>query len=188
MKPVALFDMDGTLVDFDGAMWSDLNQMRAPAEPDHTPTPDDENDPAWLKFRKDMIKRQPNWWVNLPRYAPGFEVYWAARDIGFGISILTKGPYNNSDAWRQKHEWCKKHVPGDTIIMSQDKSLVYGRVLVDDWPPYIEPWLKWRQRGLVIMPAHRWNEGYSHPQVIRYDGTNMVAVREALSAQYNRNL
>jgi len=40
---------------------------------------------------------------------------------------------------------------------SQKKSLVYGKVLVDDWPDYYLPWLGVRPRGLVTVPAHPWN-------------------------------
>jgi 5'-nucleotidase len=54
-------------------------------------------------------------------------------------------------------------------------------VLVDDWPPYVERWLQWRPRGLVILPAQRWNEGFSHPNALRYDGSNLAQVREALA-------
>jgi len=55
------------------------------------------------------------------------------------------------------------------VTLTEDKGLVYGKVLVDDWPPYIERWLTWRPRGLVIMPARRWNATFTHPQVLRYE-------------------
>jgi len=45
--------------------------------------------------------------------------------------------------------------------------MVYGRALVDDWPPYVEAWLEYRPRGLVIMPDRPWNQGFSHPNVVR---------------------
>jgi hypothetical protein len=61
--------------------------------------------------------------------------------------------------------------PDVDITITRDKGLVYGLVLVDDWPKYILRWLKWRPRGLVIMPASTSNEKFKHPQVIRYDGS-----------------
>ena len=71
-------------------------------------------------------------------------------------------------------------------IVGRDKGGTYGRVLVDDYPKYLADWLKHRQRGLAIMPAHSYNEGFTHPNVIRYDGTNKAEVYDALRAAYER--
>ena len=81
-------------------------------------------------------------------------------------------------AWFQKH--VRPKAPEAKITITQDKGLFYGTFLVDDWPEYIERWLEHRPRGLVIMPAHSWNQNFQHSQVIRYDGTNLEAVGEAL--------
>lgn len=71
-------------------------------------------------------------------------------------------------------------------IVGRDKGGTYGRVLVDDYPKYVKDWLKHRPRGLVIMPAHSYNEGFTHPNVIRHDGTNNNLVRMYLQAAYDR--
>lgn len=63
---------------------------------------------------------------------------------------------------------------------------VHGKILVDDWPPYITRWLEWRPRGLVIMPTQKHNAEYTHPQVIRYDGENIEEVAKALKAWKER--
>ena len=86
-------------------------------------------------------------------------------------------------AWGEKLEWCRLHLPEDVqVTLTEDKGLVYGRVLVDDWPPYVLRWLEWRKRGLVIMPAREWNEGFEHRQVIRYvAGQNDAEVLQALT-------
>jgi 5'-nucleotidase len=62
-------------------------------------------------------------------------------------------------------------LPDASITITEDKSLVYGRVLVDDFPPYVDRWLKWRKNGVAIMPAAKYNETYIHPNMIRYDGS-----------------
>ena len=186
MKPLALFDLDGTLVDFDGAMRKDLESIAGPNDPSLTYNPDDSCDPPWMYKRKHMIKRQPNWWVNLPLYVPGWHVLHYAKEIGFDIHILSKGPSTNYNAWSQKLEWCRLKLEDTPVTITEEKGLVYGRVLVDDWPPYIISWLKWRPRGTIIMPAHPWNEGFDHPQIVRYDGVNINQVKEALFNQFNR--
>lgn len=65
------------------------------------------------------------------------------------------------------------------------KGLVYGAILVDDWPEYVERWLKHRPRGLVVMPASSNNVGYNHPNVIRYDGSNIDEVRKRMILRFN---
>lgn len=175
---VALVDMDGTLCDYDGAMLRDLERLQSPGDPPMSAHEGDKH--PWLKARLDLIRRQPGWWRNLPRFELGFDVLGELQKLGFEVHVLTKGPASAPSAWTEKLEWCQQHIPGVPVTMTMDKGLVYGKVLVDDYPPYVERWLQWRPRGLVVMPAHPWNEGVSHANVIRYDGSNLAQVREAL--------
>jgi len=70
----------------------------------------------------------------------------------------------------------------DQIVASS----TYARVLVDDYPPYVLDWLAHRPRGLVIMPAQNYNADVTHPNVIRYDGTNLDRVIETMTRAFNR--
>ena len=70
------------------------------------------------------------------------------------------------------------------VTITEDKGLVYGKVLFDDWPNYITRWLKWRKRGLVLMLDHPWNQSFFHPNVIRIKGPeDFPRVEEALAAR-----
>jgi hypothetical protein len=102
--------------------------------------------------------------------------------------VLSRGPRTNSVAWGEKLEWCRINLPEDVqVTLTEDKGLVYGRVLVDDWPAYILRWLEWRKHGLVIMPARDWNIGFEHRQVIRYvAGKNDMDVLQALTDRKRR--
>jgi hypothetical protein len=71
------------------------------------------------------------------------------------------------------------------VTITHDKGLVYGAVLVDDWPDYILKWLEHRPRGLVIMPAHDHNAGFTHHNVVRYDGTNIDEVKARMFARFS---
>jgi len=182
-RPIALVDMDGTLVDYDKAMMRDMKALMCP----HEVIPDDwykAEDQPWLKTRMDLIKGKPGWWLNLDMFQLGWNVMGYLKEAGFKIHVLTRGPIKHPQAWAEKVEWCRKHLPGTQITLTEDKGIVYGKVLVDDWPPYIKKWLAHRPRGLVIMPAQKWNTDFTHPQVIRYDGVtgSEVAVEARIKA------
>lgn len=66
------------------------------------------------------------------------------------------------------------------VTITEDKSLVFGKVLVDDSPDYIRDWLKGHRHGWGILPAHPTNEGFQHPRAIRYDGSNGSAIEDCM--------
>lgn len=179
--PTALFDLDGTLADYDGRLALELSDIASPGEMV------DESQ-QWYKNRLRMIKSRPGWWLALPTLKNGFDILHLARKAGFRIHILTKGPATTPAAWTEKFQWCRQYVPDADVTITEDKGLVYGRVLVDDFPDYMLGWLAWRPRGLGIMPCRKVNEGFSHPNVIKYDGTPecLNKVNEALIKAFER--
>lgn len=181
-EDVALFDLDGTLAAYEDALERDLSKLLAPGE---ALSMDDGLPHVQARMR--LVKSQVGWWRNLGRLRDGFEILSEAERVGFSIHILTKGPASNHVAWSEKVSWSRENVPGALVSITEDKGLVYGKVLVDDFPDYMLRWLKWRPRGLGIMPARRINEGFSHPNVVRYDGTNMAEVLEKLEAAKKRS-
>ena len=186
---VALFDLDGTLADYNGQLLKDLKKIASPQEPPIDNIKDIySNIGGYIEARRHMITSQVGWWLNLKKFQLGFDILKLCKDIGFDNVVLTKGPSSKYSAWSEKVEWCnkniKEYIKGVTI--TNDKGLVYGWILVDDFPEYIKAWLKHRPRGLVIMPAHPYNEDYKHPNVIRYDGTNLEEVKSRLYTQFNR--
>jgi len=194
MPAIALFDMDGTLFDYDGQMQKDLVNLMSPEE-----TITEEmlregdmwalaKDHPYLERRMDLIKKVPGWWKNLPKFQLGWDVLKYAQEIGFCCHILTKGPRKKSFAWAEKVECIDLHLGEDfpIDIVGKDKDNRYGRVLVDDYPTYMEGWLANRKRGLGIMPRQKVNIGFEHPNVVVYDGTNIKEVVRALKAAYLR--
>jgi len=178
-EPIALLDMDGTLADYDKAMQRDLAKLASPNEEPYIAGFDKQHPPhIWERMK--LIKENGDWWENLPQLKLGFDILHELKDLGFVMSILTQGPKDNPIAWSHKVRWCKKNVPDIDITITRNKGLVYGRVLVDDYPLYIEQWLAHRPRGLVIMPDHPWNRGFNHKNVVPYYGSNIDEVRKAL--------
>lgn len=166
---VANIDLDGTVANFNKGLLSALNEIRNPIEPEYTSQHLD-NPPDWLEARMGYIKRHPGFWRNLEPIPIGLQVVDLIRDAGFRLNVLTKGPKRSTSAWSEKVEWSHEHLPDAQVTITESKSLVYGKVLFDDWPAYVSGWLRWRPRGLVLMLDHPWNQEYSHPNVVRIRG------------------
>ncbi|MCK4997795.1 hypothetical protein KAS08_05830 [Candidatus Pacearchaeota archaeon] len=180
---IGLFDMDDTLVDYTGGITCSLNAIKGENEPRYkSPIP---RNPL-NKTRVDVIRNVPGWWENLKRLKLGFDVYELAKELGYQLHVATQGPIASSNAWTEKFNWVQREIPEAIITITRKKSLIYGRFLVDDYPEFLEAWLNKRPRGIGIMPAHPHNEGFSHPRVVRYDGTNLDEVKEKLLWAKNR--
>lgn len=181
-EPIALFDLDGTLADFDKSMRQKLAELRSPGEDPQADETASEEIP-YMKARRRLIKSQPGFWRDLERIPLGFQLLEEAQAQRFWCEILTKHPRKIPQAASEKIEWCAKHVPDLPMHLSESKGRVYGKLLCDDWPEYIERWLAWRPRGLVIAVAQPWNVGIDSKfpkNVVRYDGTNFTYVRERM--------
>lgn len=183
-EPIALFDLDGTLADFDSSMRAHMQEMATPGEVAFYV--DQEEEPPHIKARRRLVKNKPGFWSSLPRLDLGYQILRLCLTLKYKINVLSKAPTKQSNAWSEKAEWCSENLirvfPDHQINISlvQDKGLHYGAVLVDDWPEYVARWLQFRPRGLVIMPAQEWNVDFAHPQVIRATPSNGNIVYDAL--------
>jgi hypothetical protein len=179
---IALFDMDGTLCDFEKSLTESMRKIQSPNEKPFVAT-HPKKYPDHIQNRKNLILSSVEWWANIPQLKLGFDIWNFVGLLKMRRMILTQGPKRNANAWTGKKMWIDKNIGCDTdITITRNKGLVYGKLLVDDWPEYIIDWLEWRPRGLVIMPANNNNKNFKHSQVIRYDGNNfnevITAIRE----------
>jgi len=187
LENIALFDLDGTMCDYDKGLRAGMEKLMAPEEKPYTGVPRDDA-PGYLKARANLVRSSVEWWAALPRFQLGFDIWALAEELEYRRMILTAGPKRNANAWTGKKVWIDRNLGQDIdITITRDKGLVYGKMLVDDWPEYILRWVEWRPRGLVIMPASDSNASFSHAQVIRYDGTNLDEVRAAMIEVKQRN-
>ena len=185
---IALFDLDNTLVDYTGGLVESLNRIRSEGEPPITR--DNCYDPpaaGWKRERMRLIRLVPGWWRELPVNPLGIRLFEIAREIGFEMHILTRGPVSNPNAWKEKVEWCQDRLAGDyKITITEDKSTVYGRVLVDDYPPYMTAWLEHRARGIGIMPKNAYNASFAHERVLLCDESNVDEARRRMIRSFAR--
>lgn len=195
MPKLALFDMDDTLFNYSLQMRLDILALASPTE-DADELRDTDIFQLIKKYphierRAEVIKTIPGWWRDLPPYRPGWRLFDLATKIGYCTKIITKGPRSKSHAWAEKLDCITEHFGPDQPIdiVGKDKAGIYGRVLVDDYPHYVDQWLEHRPRGLAILPAQPCNAGYHHPNAIRFhteSDENNETVRKMLQAAYDR--
>ena len=183
VQKVALVDMDGTVADYEYAMIRDMAKLKDPSEPGY---PVHGDVPPHIDARQELIKTQPGWWRKLHIIPTGFDVVSMMRRVGFNIHVLTKGPSSKSQAWAEKVEWVREHMPYADITITEDKGLVYGRVLFDDYPDYVNRWLAWRPRGLVIMLHTQQNASFEHPNIVKIDPATFHEDQESQINLLNR--
>jgi 5'(3')-deoxyribonucleotidase len=187
---LALIDLDSTVADYDAAMKEEMLKLQAPEEPPYTGRYEsDAAEPSYMEARRKLIQRKPGFWRNLKPLELGMDLIEEIRTVGFELHVLTKGPNSTPGAWGEKLDWVKEHLPGVPVTVTSDKSLVYGRILVDDYPPYFQKWLQVRPRGLVICVAQPWNTVYGgDPNVFRYTGesNNRGLLRSLLDRVFKR--
>lgn len=189
---VALIDLDATVADYDTDMAQYQRTLQDPAEEPYTGRYGMTLEPPHMEARRKLIQRMPGFWRNLKPIKLGFDVVAELRALEFSLHVLTKGPMTTTNAWGEKVDWCREHIPDALVTVSSDKSLVYGRVLFDDFPPYFEKWMAVRPRGLVICLPYPWNEDYRAGgaketyNVLRYDGTNLEELKGRLRDAYER--
>lgn len=171
VRKISLFDLDGTLADYHKKLKDDMKVLMSSEEKEINLNWNHDL-PTYLDERKHLVTSQPDWWTKLPKLKWGWEILNMCEVIGFEKIILSKGPSRRDNAWTEKVKWCHINIPDTNIIItSAEKSLVYGRVLVDDYPDYVLPWLKWRKKGIAIMPESSLTEKVNHDRIFIYNET-----------------
>lgn len=191
-KPVALFDMDGSLVDYHRRLIDDMWSLASEEERQSLEWAKvksgelslyawEEGSP-YIKRRMDLIKTQPGWWRNLPAIRMGFEALRICKNLGFKVEILTKGPRSKPQAWAEKVEWCQERGLYDHHVVT-DKTKYAGALLYDDYPPYLLGWLEAHPQGLGIQPIVQGISRIQHDRVLHWTGENceeLISTLESL--------
>lgn len=178
-KNIALLDMDGVVCDWHNQLRKDSEKLLG----------EDlgKISPETLTKIEHLIRSQTGWYENLVPLPLGFKIAETLREIGFTIMMATKATLLHENAWTEKARWCKKYLPYTKMTVSEDKTIMYGKILVDDYPKFAGPWLDGRPRGYVIMPDQPWNQDYEHPRVKRVRTPEDVeALRPFLIEIFNR--
>jgi hypothetical protein len=192
-RRVGLFDLDGTLANYEKSMLTWLRLMQAPDEPFYEVHA---RNPAYFYQRQCVIRRQPGFWRNLEPMELGFQVLRLAEEVGFrNFHACTRGPGDCPSAWSEKFEWVQQqkqagNLPIDMkITITEDKGTIYGRFLCDDHIPFLMRWLEHRKRGLAILvatPSRTIDPKSLHPNIFYFDGTQEDELRRKLEKAFVR--
>jgi 5'-nucleotidase len=142
MSPLrVLIDMDGVLADWEGSF---LDRWRA-GDPDgyHVPLAARrtfrvvDQYPEPLRERVRAVYLAPGFYRDLPPIAGALDAVRAMRAAGHDVWICSSPLAEFRDCVLEKYEWVDTHLgPAwtTTLILTRDKTLVRGDVLIDDNP------------------------------------------------------
>jgi hypothetical protein len=183
--PVALVDLGDTLADCTPGLEAALRRLHPGGSELREAPP-----LASLEARRRVVLATPGFWRGLAPRAAGFELLGLLRDAGFQVHVLTKGPRDAPQVWADKVAWCRAHLPGVPVTVTDDKARMQGDVLVDDWLPYVERWQRRWPAGLVVVPAQPWNAQLpAGLRCLRDDGRDrdgLLAALKAVAARVDR--
>lgn len=136
--------MDGVLADFEAGFvkaW----QRKFPKIP-HIPlekrkTFSVRNDyPKELEKDVESIYRTPGFFQNLPEIPGGKEALTKMQESGHEVFICTSPISKYENCILEKYHWISKNLGYEwtkRTIMTKDKTLIYGDILIDDRPEHL---------------------------------------------------
>jgi len=167
-KKLAFIDMDGTIANHHEALHRELEAMAGPGEGPIPTNP--HGGPDHIEARIDRIHKMKDFWLDLKPIGLGFYVADALKNLGFDLHILTKGPRLATVAWTEKKDWCLKYMPDVPVTITENKAILRGDVLFDDYPPYVEGFLEANPEAKAVMLAYDYNEYFNHERVLKIRG------------------
>ena len=141
---IILVDMDNTLVDFDVGLldrWQKLypGEFFVPLEKRTTFHPHKDY-PEHLQDKVQAICHSEGFIRNLPPTPGGIEAVNAMIDEGHDVRFCTSHLFEYDHCVLEKYQWIEAHFGApfvDRIILTRDKTLVRGDMLIDDKPAII---------------------------------------------------
>lgn len=136
-----LLDQDGVLADFEHAFltaWKTQYPDIPPVEyKDRTSFYILENYPPELRARAAAIYTAPGFIRNLPPVPGAIDAVKALLELGMDVRICTSPLSQFENCVTEKYLWVEKHLGREAtnrLILTKDKTLVHGDLLIDDKP------------------------------------------------------
>lgn len=138
---IILVDMDNTLVDFDAGLLSVWRkkypkELFVPIEERTTFHPHKDY-PEILQQKVQDVCHSEGFVRNLPPTPGGIEAVRAMLDMGHDVRFCTSHLLTYDYSVLEKFQWIEKYFDAsftDRIILTRDKTLIRGDILIDDKP------------------------------------------------------
>lgn len=142
-KKIILVDMDGVLADFETRFLEEWKRKF----PNHPKVPLEERKtfylaesyPGGLKKEIEIILSAPGFYENLEAISGGKEALAKMQKLGHDVFICTSPISKYENCVLEKYRWAEKNLGFEwtkKIIMTKDKALVFGDILIDDKPEH----------------------------------------------------
>jgi 5'-nucleotidase len=160
--PVVLLDMDGVLVDWDAG----FRRAFAPGDSSIDRSKSyymEDCVPPELREQALRTMNQPGFFRSLPPMAGAVEAVHALAAAGFSLYVCTSPLPDNRTCCQDKLDWVKEHlgdvIPHERIVMTRDKTLISGDVLIDDKPKVTGTMIPTWEHILFDAPYNRESSG-----------------------------
>ncbi len=138
---IILVDMDDVLADFDGEFYKRWREIHP--EKFHIPLDRRKNFYIKEEYPEDLIPLVTEIYYSegfiksLPEIPGGIQAVKKLKEKGHEIFICTSPLMQYKNCVREKYEWIEEHLGYDwtlKLILTRDKTLVKGDILIDDKP------------------------------------------------------
>lgn len=138
---VILLDQDNVLAGFDGAVYDEW-QRRYPEDPlrpieSRKEFYIDHDHPDHLRPRIEAIYRAPGFFANLQPVEGSQQAVADLIELGVRVTVCTAPLVGYPTCLQEKHDWIERWFGSDLaarMIITRDKTLVRGDILIDDKP------------------------------------------------------
>ena len=144
-----LIDQDGVLADFERgfhAAWKATGHEPIPLHERQTFYVRDDY-PVHLRQEVEAVYLSPGFFRELPPTEGAIEALCELLESGHDVRICTSPLNQYRHCLPEKYEWIERHLGSDFVprmIVTKDKTLIHGDVLIDDNPkvagPRTPPW------------------------------------------------
>ena len=177
MKKTILVDLDGICANFFMPWLEQYNELFLPKGKDPVKI-EDITDLDILKTKNvngniyKIIdgKTTPNFFRSLKPLDGAIDAIKKIKKEGHNV-VICSAPSRDPYSWSDKVFWVKEHLgisSGKKIILTGNKKLVFGDVLIDDSPKNTAAWLEAHPNGIVAQINWPWN--YNSKAQIKAEG------------------
>ncbi|MCD0506228.1 5'-3'-deoxyribonucleotidase [Bordetella petrii] len=175
-----LLDQDGVLADFEHAFLAAWRRKHPDTEPVAYENRRSfrilEDYPAELRARAEAIYTAPGFIRDLPPVPGALEAYRELLALGMDVRICSSPLHQFENCVAEKYLWVERHLgrpATERLILTRDKTLVRGDLLIDD-KPHIEGAVRpsWRH---IVYDAPYNRQAAGRPRLTWSNWRNVLA-------------